>query len=246
VLLDRSYFELQARFAARVAAIEGINFGEACRLHTAFYALARDNDAGVAPDRNDFDPAHPDWVAFLAAVAAGESPVDYVYNDYLDGDARADTGAACFDFNYWPEDRLVRIHFSNDRSGTALRLSTVDDRHRELKSIFETVAREHPDARSVRGTSWLYHLDAYRRLFPPAFVAAMTSAGYPHQFAALWAQFIDRHGVVKPALAEPFLDAIATASSPSELDHAFPLDVLAGTVDIAVFYDLAASGIWRQ
>ena len=242
MLLDRSYFALQAEFAARVAVLEGLGFGEACRLHTAFYALARDNDAGVAPERNDFDPCHRAWVAFLQAIDDGVDPVDYVYRAYLDGDAQTDTGARCFDFTYWPEDRLVRVHFSNDRTGTALRPSAVDDRRRELKGIFETVAREHGDACVVRGTSWLYHLEAYRRLFPPSFVAGLSSVGYPHQFAALWAQFIDRHGVVKPAMAATFLEAVGTATTPSQLDQAFPLDVLAATSEIGVFYDFFGVG----
>lgn len=179
----RSYFALQATFAARVVDIYGTSFAEAWRLHTAFYALARDNDAGVAPERNNFDADHPDWVAFLEAVDDGMDPVDYVYKAYLDGDAQEDTGATCFDFTYWPEDRLVRIHLSNDRNGAALRPSTADDRRRELKRIFQTVARDHPDACAVRGTSWLYHLDAYRRLFPPSFIAGLSSVGHPRQFA---------------------------------------------------------------
>ncbi|MGH9278882.1 MAG: hypothetical protein ACRD12_12360 [Acidimicrobiales bacterium] len=240
MLLGRSYFALQARFAARVVEIEGISFGEACRLNTAFYALARDNDAGVSPERNDFDPGHHDWVAFLEAVDDGMDPVDYVYKAYLAGDGKEDTDATCFGFKYWPEDRLVRLHFSNDRHGTALRLSTVDDRRRELKEIFQTVVRNHPDACAVRGTSWLYHLTAYRRLFPPSFVSTLTSVGYPHQFAALWAQFIDRHGVVKPGIAAAFLEAVETASTRSELDQAFPLDVLAATSEITAFYDYFA------
>lgn len=237
MLLDRSYFALQARFAARVAEIEGISFGEACRLHTAFYALARDNDAGVAPEHNSFDPCHPDWVAFLEAIEHGVDPVDYVYRAYLEGDAQEDRGARCFDFAYWPEDRLVRIHFSNDRDGTALRPSTVVDRRRELKGIFQTIDREHQDACIVRGTSWLYHLESYRRLFPPSYVTGLTSVGYPHQFAALWCQFIDRHGVVKPAMSAAFLAAIEQATATTELDDAFPVDVLAATSEIHIFYE---------
>ncbi|MGI8794000.1 MAG: hypothetical protein ACR2H3_12655 [Acidimicrobiales bacterium] len=237
MLLNRSYFALQAKFAARVAQIEQLDFGEACRLHTAFYALARDNDAGIGPERNDFDPAHPDWVAFLEAIEDGADPVDYVYKAYLDGDAQEGAEARCFGFTYWPDDRLVRLHFSNDPNGTALRASTVRDRHRELADIFQTVANEHPDASIVRGTSWLYHLEAYRRLFPPSYVRDLTSVGKPHQFAALWAQFIDRHGVVKPAMAATFLGVVETASTTSELDRAFPLDVLAATSGIDAFYD---------
>jgi len=237
VLLDRSYFALQAKFATRVAHIEGLAFGEACRLHTAFYALARDNDAGVAPERNDFDPCHADWLAFLEAIETGADPIDYVHSAYLAGDAQGETDSPCFTFTYWPEDELVRIHFGNDSQGTGLELRAVGDRHRELQAIFRTVARDHPEAAVVRGTSWLYHLEAYRRLFPPPFVASPQSIGYPHQFAALWAQFIDRYGVVKPALATPFVSAIETATTTAELDAAFPLDVLATTSEVGVFYD---------
>jgi hypothetical protein len=238
VLLDRSYFELQAQFASRVEAIDGLSLGEAFRLHTAFYALARDNDAGLEPERNNFDPAHPEWTAFLEALASGSDPVDYAYNAYIAGDGQAEESvSSCFTFNYWPDDRLVRIHFGNDRQGTGLHISTVDDRRDELTSIFSEVAKHHQDARLVRGTSWLYHLDAYRRLFPAAFIAGLASAGYPHQFAALWCQFIDKHGIVKPALAGPFLEAISAATSMAQLDDAFPLDTLAAASPIEVFYD---------
>ena len=237
MLLDRSYFALQATFATRVADMGGLSFVEACRLHTAFYALARDNDAGAPPERNDFDPCHTDWLAFAQAVENGEDPVDHVYGAYLAGDAQDDIAGTCFTFAYWPEDRLVRIHFGNNPRGTALRPASAGDRHRELNTIFRAVAREHPDAAIVRGTSWLYHLAAYRRLFPPAFVADLRSIGYPHQFAALWAQFIDRHGVVKPAMEATFLGAVEVASTPSQLAEAFPLDVLAATTPIGLFYD---------
>jgi hypothetical protein len=238
MLLDRSYFALQAAFARRVADVTAVAFQEACRLHTAFYALARDNDAGVAPERNDFDGGHPAWVGFVDAVAGGEDPVDYVYAAYLEGDARADEpDGPCFTFAYWPEDRLVRIHFSNNAAGTALRPHTAEDRRRELRDVFETVTRLHPEAATVRGTSWLYHLEAYRRLFPPAFVGDLHSVGHPHQFAALWAQFLDRRGIVKPSLAGPFLAKVASATTMAELDEAFPFDVLAATSDLGVFVD---------
>lgn len=238
VRLDRSYFELQAKFAARIAEIEGLDLGEAYRLHTAFYALARDNDAGVPPERNDFDPTHPAWVAFLEALDSGADAVDYVYQAYIDGDAREeDQATTCFAFDYWPDDRLVRIHFSNDQRGNALRPASVADRRRELTSIFQTIALEHPDAQVVRGTSWLYHLHAYRRHFPPSFIDSLESAGHPHQFAALWCQFIDRFGVVKPALAQPFVAAVDRAADLNQLNTAFPLDVLAATAPVEIFYE---------
>lgn len=39
----------------------------------------------------------------------------------------------------------------------------------QVRALFRQVRQEHPHARSVRGISWLYHLAAYRRLFPPQY-----------------------------------------------------------------------------
>lgn len=237
VRLDRSYFAVQGAFAARAAQITGLPLTEACRLHTAFYALARDNDAGVPAAFQDFDPGHPEWLRFVEAVQAGADPVEFAYQAYLDGDGQGDDGTGpCFSHHYWPEERLVRIHFGNNAEGTGLRPEQADARRAELSQIFATVARDHPEAAVVRGTSWLYHLEAYRRLFPSAFIAGLGPAGKPHQFAALWCQLIDRVGVVKPRLAEPFLAAVAAARSMDDLDAAFPLDVLAATAPIEVFH----------
>lgn len=236
--LDRSYFDVQGGFAARVADITGLPLSEACRLHTAFYALAQDNDVGVPASLQNFDPAHPAWVRFTEAVEEGADPAEVAYQVYLDGDAEADDPLGpCFAHDYWPEERLVRIHFTNNAAGTALRSAQVDDRRAELRAIVAAVTRDHPDAAVVRGMSWLYHLEAYRRLFPPAFIAGLRPAGKPHQFAALWCQLIDRFGVVKPALADPFLAAVDQATTMAELDAAFPLEVLATSAEVRVFAD---------
>lgn len=41
-------------------------------------------------------------------------------------------------------------------------------------------------------------------------------------------------------MAATFVEAIELASTPSELDEAFPLDVLAASSEIDVFYDYFA------
>src|SRR5262249_7827366 len=145
VLLDRSYFWLQAEFARRVAKVENIPLGEAFRLHTAFYALPRDNDAGVSPERNDFDPMNPACAAFTDAIARGVDPVGYVYDDYVKGDGQGDVEDRCFAFRFWPEDRLVRLHFTNNSAGDALRSEGFEARRLELQQIFQVVARDHPN-----------------------------------------------------------------------------------------------------
>jgi hypothetical protein len=233
--LDRSFFELQAIFAKRVAEVTGMARVEAYRRYTTFYWVAGDNDAGMPSDRWSFDPRHPRWIAFIEAVDAGADPAEYVHRHHLET-VDADRQESCFEYDYWPDFRWVRLHFGNSPDGLALRAESRADREGELRRIFTDVAREHPDAAAVRCCSWLYHVPAYDALFPPGLVTRMQSAGFLHQFTALWGQFLDGLGNVKGAVAEPFVARIGSATSLEELETAFPLDVLAATCPIDVFH----------
>lgn len=130
----------------------------------------------------------------------------------------------------------VRLHFGNSPGGLGLKPQSIPDRLAELRQIFVDVATRHPDAVAVRGCSWLYHVPTYRSLFPSMYIDGLASAGYLHQFAALWGQFLDRHGKVKEALRETFIRDIGIARSLCDLNLVFPRDVLATTCPIGIFY----------
>src|SRR5262245_38602148 len=233
--LDRSFFEIQVAFAERAAAVVGMPEPEAFRRYTTFYWVAGDNDAGLPPERWAFPSDNPAWIAFTDAIKRGADPADYAYQHHLrsiDGDPQT----SCFEYAYWPELRWVRLHFGNSPDGFGLRPQSISARRAELCQIFADVAAKHPDAIAVRGCSWLYHLAAYRQLFPAAYVDGLASVGYLHQFAALWGQFLDRHGTVKEELRGRFMADITPAQSLWDLNRAFPMDVLATTCPIEVFF----------
>jgi hypothetical protein len=235
VRLDRSFFEVHAAFARRVAAILGAPEHEAFRLYTTFYCVAGDNDAGRPPEQWSFASDHPAWIAFIDAVKNGADPADYAYQHHLMSiDEDPQTG--CFEYDYWPELRWVRLHFGNSPDGLGLRPQSLPARRAELRQIFADVATKHPDAIAVRGCSWLYHIAAYRQLFPTAYIDGLASVGCLHQFAALWGQFLDRHGRVKEAMRVRFMADITAARTLLDLNRAFPLDVLATTCRIEVFF----------
>lgn len=233
--LDRSVFETQCAFARRASDVLSIPLTDAMRRFTTFYWVARDNDAGRPQDQWDFDPGHPAWVAFVTAVEAGADPVEYVHTAHLAAVA-VSTATTCFEYDYWPDLQWVRIHFGNSPDGLGLDRTRLAERAAELRAIFTEVRERHPDAQAVRGCSWLYHVPAYASLFPAQYIHRMSSAGHLHQFAALWGQFIDRHGAVKAALGQPFLVKVQSARSLDELNRAFSYDVLAATGPIDVFY----------
>jgi len=86
------------------------------------------------------------------------------------------------------------------------------------------------------GGSWLYHLEAYRRLFPPGFLASAQAEEPDARFLALWGQFLDHQGQVKPDMAQRFERAVDRAGSLAELMACFPYPVLRLERPLEEFY----------
>lgn len=243
MLLPQAYFDLQLRFATRAAAVLGRPLEDTLLTHTTCY-----RNFGLG---RPFDPADPTWRDFVAGFRAAPRHDEWTYRFYRaavpDWELPPDAFAGhhgCFSFNYQPEGRKIRLHFHNrDRSGAgALSRARLSARRAELRALFAEARREAPEARTVRGNSWLYNLDAYRRLFPPEYTAGRRPAPDDEfQFTALWGQFLDHRGQVKEALVGDFLRRVARARTPADLAAAFPFQVLETECAIAPFhpfYDL--------
>lgn len=229
---QRSYFALHLAFARRVAELQGIALDDAMLRYTPWYNHGL--RLGKEPDAN-----HPGWLAFLDAVHDGAAPVEHLYEASRTAPPYPDSVPdLCFYGDYWPEHRTAGVHFVNNApGGIALQRSEVFKRVAELRAIFTTVAREHPEAERVGGGSWLYNVEAYRRLFPPAYVATRRPADRIHYgFMGAWGQFLDRHFAVKPQVRDPFLAGIAAARTMAEVEACFPYRQMIVGGDIEMFY----------
>ena len=98
------------------------------------------------------------------------------------------------------------------------------------------IRTRHPDARTVRGGSWLYNIEPYCRLFPPEYIATAEPVGYELPFWALWGQFLRGGFRIDQAAADAFLAAIQEADSTEECEQCFPYQVLRPECDIQHFY----------
>jgi hypothetical protein len=133
---------------------------------------------------------------------------------------------------------VVRIHFVNkDNDGLGpLHRSKIAHRRRELAHVFALVRERYPTAAQVRGISWLYHLDAYRRLFPPDYGASSTPAARVRLCGlSSWGQFITHEGAIKPALRDSFLRRFPDMDIDAPW-RSFPLPALVASAPIATFF----------
>jgi hypothetical protein len=236
----RGYFDLQLRFAALIADAAAAPFADAVGLYTNFHRRF-----GLGPI--EADPGSAAWRGYidgLLACRGHDDRVNWTQAFY----ARApeerlpanERPFGCFSCTPPSEGGLVRFHFANrdstDGTGPLGRAKT-GARMCELAAMFAFIRGAYPSATTVRGLSWLYHIEAYRRLFPLEFGASRT---LPEQRLRLngtssWGQFLDHREAIKPALRDAFLRNLAHLDIERPW-RAFPLPALLAEAPVALFY----------
>ncbi|HEY7206543.1 MAG TPA: hypothetical protein VIA61_19720 [Methylomirabilota bacterium] len=135
--------------------------------------------------------------------------------------------AGCFWYSRLDDGR-IRLHFQNAETDGRSPLGA-DRRERrlaDLAAVFDHVRRTWDRPPRVVGASWLYNLSAYRRLFPPAYLATARVVGGRFRSMPLWGQLLDRHGQLREPAAREFTARLDRLASLDDLDGCFPLPVL--------------------
>lgn len=233
--LSPAYFDLQLRFADAIAQVSQFSFEEAILRFTNIYlqCLGR-----------SFDVTHPAWQGYLEGLHRTANQAQWTFAFY---ESRRESISpflyGCFQYVYLADEQVIHFHFTNaDRSGHGpLSQERRDVRLQELQTMFARIKQQYPDARHVRGCSWLYNLEAYKRLFPPEYTSTMEVVEEEFQFLALWGQFLRRDGQIRQSLAHSFLASCHQQRTPEGLTHCFPYQVLEPFCPITVFYEFYES-----
>ena len=236
----RGYFDLQLEFAGRMAALTDVRLEAAVGLYTNLRLRMGLGDEDSAEDAVE-------WARYLAGVAAAASAAARLdWTQAFFAECRPDTAHhgrrrfGCFSFEAPDTHGLVRIHFTNQdlsRDVGPLARSRMPARLEELTAMFGHLQRTHHEARTVSGGSWLYNLDAYRRLFPPQYGDSRVAPTPPVrlQGSSSWGQFLDFRGQLKPDLSARFRDNLRRLA-PQAPWLAFPFLALRTRAPVAAFY----------
>ena len=231
----RGYFEVQLRFAEILAARTSRGLSDTCleftNLHRRF-GLGR-TEAGVPS---------PGWARYAAGLEGPEpGRLDWTVTFFAESAPEvSDTERfGCFSYELQDAGEVVRIHFSNRDSEDGvgpLARAKIERRRSELGQMFRHVRAHHPAARTVRGGSWLYNLEAYRRLFPPDYGAsAFEPARVRLDGTSSWGQLLDFREAVKPAVRQVLLDNMAGGDVAAPW-RAFPMRALGAQASIELFH----------
>lgn len=227
------YFDAQLRLAARMAELTGTPLSDAVLQFTNLHRRLGFgvNVLGEAPA--------PGWLSYAYALeAAPHDPgrLAVTLAAFVGGadevlPLQGHRQFGCFACEAPTEDGAVRLHFNNqdtDEDGGPLAKAKIARRRAELAALVRHVRSAHPQARCIRGKSWLYNLEAYRRLFPADYGASRKVAEGPLRLngTSSWGQLIDAHERIRPE-ARDALVANLGALDPAAPWLAFPLRVLA-------------------
>lgn len=232
--LPVEFFALNYSFAQKAASVAGIPLLDSLREYTHIFQ-------SFNLDR-DFNPANPIWRAYLRGLPGAVDPVDWTYQFYLQRMKVAPKlppalEFGCFSFAEWAGGR-IRIHFrNNDPLGASpLSRARINARQGELKAMFRYIRQHAAAPITVVGGSWMYAIEAYRRLFPLAFLINAIDREVEPQFLAQWGQFLDHSNRVKTDLVCQFLENLELQTTLEGVLACFPYPVLHLECPIAVFY----------
>jgi hypothetical protein len=235
MICAKEFFDLQFSFAEKVQAVSGMPLERALFEYTNFYVRF-----GLG---RELDREHEGWRAYLDGLGNAEDGREWTYRCYLK-DPEANTApplvatVGCFSYAQHSAN-VVRMHFRNAEADgrSPLAAANSDRRRSELARLFSHLKRTMDEDVTVLGISWLYNLDAYRRLFPAAYTASSRVVQGRFQSMPLWGQFLNHCGQVKPLMRTTFLRALAEQTTLAGLDDCFPLQVLTVQAPARQFHD---------
>jgi len=233
--MDEDYFSLQLSVAAHYAGAADVPFGVAIdrctNLRRRFNLWGSAGGARWKEFLDETNSISNDHAATLSLCMKLHERRPRI---------KAGQSFGCFSFDPPDAAGVLRIHFvpPKDTSASPLASENVQARMSELRALFSHVKRTEQVV-SVRGVSWLYNIDAYKRLFPRSYTASIRAASFPLHLngSSTWGQVLNWRQAVKPAMREALLARLPTMQidSPWKI---FPYQPLVACSDVDAFYEL--------
>jgi hypothetical protein len=233
----RGYFEVQLLFAETVADRMSRTLPDTCLKFTNLHRR-------LGLGRTDGGTVSAQWTRYAAGLERCESRagrLEWTVAFFADTPPKKSVTRpfGCFSYEVLNPDHVVRIHFGNRDSADGcgpLARAKADRRISELREMFGFIRTNHSSARTVRGGSWLYNLEAYRQLFPPDYASSTFEPQHVRlDGTSSWGQVLDSRGFVKPAIRQALLANIANVDIGAPW-RAFPLRALGAQSAIEHFY----------
>jgi len=206
-VLPREFFIFQFRCATKIAEKTGEPLETVIHKYTPFLRQE------MWEERESYDSAT------FGPLPTMEKIVDNAYENYKkivkDEPVPYHDGRrfGCFAFDYDEKSKTIFIHFSNAEFGQIgpLDKTKIEQRKIEMGDMLKSIRQDYPESKVVQGASWLYNMEAYRRLFPSEYSAGRKideNVGSWKIGTKIWGQFLDSNYRLKQEVVDQFLSRI--------------------------------------
>jgi hypothetical protein len=238
---DKEFFDMQIQFAKKLSEVSGKPFHELLLTHTGLYHFLKLGKV-VDGDNPVWREDNPAWQKF---ISEGDNDLaERAYDLYMQAERARESSPdkkprrihfGCFQHDYNEQEKTVYVHFGNtEKFGSPF--DDIGKRKQELKTMFEYIKEHHPDAEYVRGDSWLYNVDKYKKIFPPQYSAHPEPSHKPYLGLSTWGQFLDRNHQTRPEAYDSFNQSLHAAHTQDEALKSIPHVPLRVGTSIDNFY----------
>ena len=230
------YFSLQLQFAEQYAAVAGVPL--AISVASCTNLRRRLNLWGPAGESR--------WNEFLAQVGRSiesQSDTPSIFMEFYETRPRLldRLSFGCFSFDSPDASGVLRIHFvpPTNTCSSPLASENTDSRRQELRALFSYVRRTERHVLSVRGISWLYNLEAYKRLFPIEYAASARPVVFPLHLngSSTWGQVLNWRQHVKPGMRNAVIEGLPAMKLDAPW-KVFPYQAMTATSEVEKFFEL--------
>jgi hypothetical protein len=243
----REQADLRLHFVEAISAKTGISLAKCFNDYTDLKLRL------MGPDPEDeaaFKSHIERWEEFtniIAQLPDHESRLDKIMQRFKEPTDRTDHR----DDEYWPfrydyvDDQgepFVATHFGNmlpvdnvTEGPGLLSKERYEEQRAKLRAMFIEIKNKYPDVKEVRGRSWLYNVEAYRRLYPKVYGDSKAIAKGIYRGGGRWGQFRRSDGSVNPELRAIFYKNLKNLD-PGNPEAAFPLQTWTVRAPIEEFY----------
>lgn len=239
----REQFDLRLRFAEAVAAKKNIPLIDAMRDFTDMHVRL------TGKRTRESEQTNPLWQEFSQSTVAGsdhgellEHIVQFSKRPDIDISQHEGDRFYPFRYSYDEESHEVRLHFGSMKQEAGdpnapgvLSSERLPEMRGKLTEMFTEIKKDHPDAQTVRGSSWLYNRKEYRRLYPVMYTAHPQVRLGNFTGGGTWGQFRDKTGAVNDEVRKEFLTNLEHLD-PEYLENVFPNKTLMVSAPISEFY----------
>lgn len=238
-LRPKEIYDISIDFAKRVSELKPTSFEQALIEYTPIPSAL----FVPAPEFPKKDPTQPLWLEYLAYIQNKEIK-DATYKFIgIQAEIREknrptkpkdETPKPCFFF--YPTDDSAQVHFNNNEGPEPGPLSKerVSARLVELKEDVNKLHTEHPEVKTICGYSWLYNINAYKRLFPIEFTQT-AKIDYSDFAWNVYGQFLNSNKELKVDMIKDFKEKMDASKTFDELMNSIEFPPLRVSAPIGVF-----------